>query len=199
MRTYVAGTVCAVLSWESPAWRRRVSSSAPVFCENPGIQCRHESGVRHPEHRDRAGHRERLADHAMRTLFVATACAGVLALSSVSQAAQISSPTIYGTFDQVVAECSVVNGGPTPLPAVTVKIVSEFGETIGPMNCGSNRTLGAGEFCSLIAQIDNSTAYACVATAGSLANFRGALVFHKHVQDDLGILVLHPIRLAPLR
>ena len=135
----------------------------------------------------------------MRTLFVATACAGVLALSGVSQAAQISSPTIYGTFDQVVAECSVVNGGPTTLAAVTVKIVSEFGETIESMNCGSNKMLAAGEFCSLITQIDNSTAYACVATAAALANFRGGLVFHKHVQDNLGILVLHPIRFAPLR
>ena len=135
----------------------------------------------------------------MRTLIIATACAGLLALGGVSQAAQISSPTIYGTFDQVVAECSVVNGGPTTLSAVTVKIVSEFGETIGPMNCGSNKTLGAGEFCSLITQIDNSTAYACVATAAALANFRGGLVFHKHVQDNLGILVLHPIRFAPLR
>ena len=85
----------------------------------------------------------------MKTLIVAAACAGLLALSGLSQAAQISSPTIYGTFDQVVAECSVVN--------------------------------------------------ACVATASSLANFRGGLVFHKHVQDNLGILVLHPIRFAPLR
>ena len=135
----------------------------------------------------------------MRTLIVAMACAGVLALSGVSQAAQIASPTIYGTFDQVMAECSVVNGGPTPLLGVTVKIVSEFGETIGPKNCGSNKTLGAGEFCSLITQIDNSTAYACVATAGSLANFRGGLAVHKQVQDDLGILVFHPIRFAPLR
>jgi hypothetical protein len=88
-------------------------------------------------------------ERAMRTLIGAAAFAGLLALSGVSQAAQIASPTIYGTFDQVVAECSVVN--------------------------------------------------ACVATASSLANFRGGLVFHKHVQDDLGILVLHPIRFAPLR
>jgi hypothetical protein len=135
----------------------------------------------------------------MRNLIVATACAGVLALSGVSQAAQISSPTIYGTFDQVMAECSVVNGGPTPLPGVTVKIVSEFGETIGPMNCGTNKTLAAGEFCSLITQIDNSTAYACVATAGSIANLRGGLVFHKHFLNPGGSLTLHPIRFTPLR
>jgi hypothetical protein len=135
----------------------------------------------------------------MRTLIVVVACAGVLALSGVSQAAQIASPTIYGAFDQVLAECAIVNGGPTPLPAVTIKIVSEFGETIGPMNCCTNKTLGAGEFCSLVTQIDNSTAYACVATAGSLANFRGGLAFHEQVQDNSGILVFHPIRFAPLR
>ena len=133
----------------------------------------------------------------MRTLIVATACAGVLALSGMSQAAQISSPTIYGTFDQVVAECAVVNGGTTPL-AVTVKLVSEFGDTIGPMNCGGMK-LGAGEFCSLFTPIDNSTAYACVATAGSIANLSGGLAFHKQVESDFGILVFHPIRFAPLR
>src|SRR6185295_8864523 len=131
---------------------------------------------------------------AMRTLIVAMACAGVLALSGVSQAAQIASPTIYGSFDQVLAECSVVNGGPTPLASVTIKIVSEFGETIGPMNCGSNKTLGIGEFCSLRTLIDNTTAYACVATAGSITNLRGGLVFHKHFLNPGGSLTLHPIR-----
>ena len=135
----------------------------------------------------------------MRTLIVAMACFSVLALSGVSQAAQIASPTIYGSFDQVLAECSVVNGGPSSLSAVTVKLVSEFGETIGPMNCGTNKTLAAGEFCSLITQIDNSTAYACVATAAALANFRGGLVFHKDFLNEGGSLTFHPIRFAPLR
>ena len=133
----------------------------------------------------------------MRTLLVATAVAGLLALSGVAQAAQIASPTIYGTADQVLAECAVINGGLTPL-AITVKIVSEFGETIGPISCGGP-TLAAGDACSLATLIDNSTAYACVASAASIANLRGGLVFHKHVQDSSGILVLHPIRFAPLR
>ncbi len=132
----------------------------------------------------------------MRALIVAIACAGVLATSGVSLAAQISSPTIYGTFDQVLAECSVWNGG-TAAQAVTVKLVSEFGDTIGPMTCAGG--VGANDFCSLVTQIDNSTAYACVVTAGSVVNMRAGLVFHKHVQDNNGILVLHPIRFAPLR
>ena len=131
----------------------------------------------------------------MRTLMVATACIGLLALGGVSQAAQISSPTIYGTFDQVVAECAVLNGGAPQ--AVTVKLVSEFGDTIGPTNCGGTK-LGAGEFCSLFTPIDNSTAYACVATAGSITTLSGGLVFHKQVQVG-GILVYHPIRFTPLR
>ena len=133
----------------------------------------------------------------MKTLIVAIAYAGVLALGGMSEAAQISSPTIYGTFDQVLAECSVWNGG-TAAQAVTVKLVSESGATIGPVSCGAGG-LGAGEFCSLVTQIDNATAYACVATAGSVVNLRGGLAVHKHLQDSNGILVLHPIRFAPLR
>jgi len=133
----------------------------------------------------------------MRALIVAAASAGVLAWGGVSEAAQIASPTIYGTADQVLAECAIFNNGPTAQP-VTVKIVSEFGETIGPENCGGP-TLAAGDACSLITLIDNSTAYACVATAPGIANVRGGLVFHRHVLDDFGILVLHPIRFAPLR
>ena len=133
----------------------------------------------------------------MRTLLVATAVAGLLALSGAAQAAQIASPTIYGTADQVLAECAIINGGLTPL-TVSVKIVSEFGDTIGPINCGG-QTLAAGDACSLATLIDNSTAYACVASAPAIANLRGGLVFHKHVQDSFGILVLHPIRFAPLR
>ncbi len=121
----------------------------------------------------------------------------MLALSGVSQAAQISSPTIYGTLDQQSAECSVLNGGTTP-QAVTVKLVSEFGDTIGPMNCGGAR-LDAGEFCSLFTPIDNSTSYACVVTAGSVANLRGGLVLHRRVLDDFGLFNFQAIRFAPLR
>ncbi|PWU22169.1 MAG: hypothetical protein C5B48_10540 [Candidatus Rokuibacteriota bacterium] len=103
----------------------------------------------------------------------------------------------YGTLDQVLAECAVVNGG-TAAQAVKVKLVSEFGETIGPLDCGGN-TLGAGQFCSLVTLVDNTTAYACIVTAGTVANLRGGLVFHRNVVDNSGILVFHPIRFAPLR
>jgi hypothetical protein len=133
----------------------------------------------------------------MRTLIAAIACAAMLVWSGVSQAAQLASPTIYGTADQFLAECAIINGG-THSQAVTVKIISEFGETIGPESCGGP-TLAAGDACSISLIIDNLTAYACVASAGSVANLRGGLVFHRHVVDGSGILVLHPIRFAPLR
>lgn len=133
----------------------------------------------------------------MKTLILAAACAGMLALSSASQAAQISSPMIYGTFDQVLAECAIFNGG-NAAQTITVKLVSEFGDVIGPISCGGAK-LAVGDACSLASLIDNTTAYACVATAGSIASLSGGLVFHKHVQDQFGVLVLHPIRFAPLR
>ena len=133
----------------------------------------------------------------MRTFIAAVVSFGLLAWGGAARAAQLSSPTIYGTFDQVLAECAIINGGPTAL-AVTVKLVSEFGDTIGPENCGGAR-LGAGEACSLRTLIDNSTAYACVATAASVTNLRGGLVFHRQVQDQFGVLVFHPIRFAPMR
>lgn len=133
----------------------------------------------------------------MKTHIVAMACAAMLVLSGAAQAGQLSSPMIYGTIDQVLAECAIFNGGTAP-QTITIKLVSEFGDVIGPMICGGDK-LAAGDACSLSTLIDNTTAYACVATAGSIANLSGGLVFHKHVQDPFGVIVLHPIRFAPLR
>src|SRR5262245_53222332 len=133
----------------------------------------------------------------MKALIAAIACSGVLAFTVASQAAQLSSPTIYGTFEQVLAECAILNGGSTA-QAVSVKLVSEFGDTIGPVSCGGAK-LAAGQACSLQTFIDNATAYACVATAASVVNLRGGLVFHQQVVDSAGVLVFHPIRFAPLR
>ncbi len=47
----------------------------------------------------------------MRTLIVVAACASLLALSGVSDAAQIASPSIFGSIEQFKAECSVVERG----------------------------------------------------------------------------------------
>jgi hypothetical protein len=78
--------------------------------------------------------------------------------------AQLSSPTIYGTFEQILAQCSITNGG-TGAQAVSVKLVYEFGDAIRPLACGGPK-LGIGQFCSLVTEIDNSTAYA---TDGEIA------------------------------
>src|SRR5262245_48978603 len=90
---------------------------------------------------------------AMRTLIAAIACAAALAWGGVSQAAQLASPTIYGNAEQFLAECAIINGGTGP-QAVNVKIISEFGDTVGSESCGGP-TLAAGDACSLSLAIDN--------------------------------------------
>ena len=133
----------------------------------------------------------------MRTLIVATACAAVLALSSMSQAAQISTAMTFGTGNQDKAHCLVLNGGTSPL-AVTVKLLNEYGGTEATDNCGG--PLGAGQFCALRRSIDNAGAYACIATAGSTTNLRGALVLEEALLDPIwGTTFLRPVRSAPMR
>ena len=108
----------------------------------------------------------------------------------------LSSPTIYGTFDQVVAECAVFNGGISPL-AVTVNSRLRIGETIGPLNCDAPSSAPASSARSSRSSTTRRPMH--VATAESIANLSGGLVFHKEVVDPSGILVFHPIRFAPLR
>jgi hypothetical protein len=132
----------------------------------------------------------------MRTLVVTMACAAVLALSGASQAAQIASPTIFGTGTQDKAHCVVLNGGTTPL-TVTLKILNEFGGTEATDNCGG--PLGAGQFCARRIAIDNAGAYACIATTRSTANLRGALALEEELPNPSGGTFLRPIRSAPMR
>jgi hypothetical protein len=143
----------------------------------------------------------------MRTLILATVCAGVLALSGMSEAAQISSASIFGGHFQTRAECVVLNFGTTPIPAATVKILNDNGQTAATSNCDG--ALDAGEFCSVVAAITNQNplasihnmnSYSCVATAPSTGNLRGALVIYEEVYDyDWGIYNWHPMRSAPLQ
>ena len=134
----------------------------------------------------------------MKTFIVSTICASVLALAGVSQAGQISSPTIFGSGDAVAAECVVYNGG-TNAVAMTVKIIDDFAQTIKTSNCGG--PVGAGQFCSVFTPIDGAEAHACiVATPGSSTNLRGALVHFKRVgPDDFDLFHFHAIRSAALR
>src|SRR5262245_40195652 len=134
---------------------------------------------------------------SMKALVAATACAGVLALSSWSQAAQMSSPTIFGSGTQDRADCVVLNGGTTAL-AVTVTLLSEYGVTVGTSTC--DEPVGAGQFCALSRPIDSAGAYACIVTAPSVTNLRGALVLGEEVYDPIfGFTILRAIRSAPLR
>ena len=123
-------------------------------------------------------------------------CAGVLAWSGTSQAAQISSPTIFGNVDQARAECVVIKGGTTVL-VVTLKIVDEAGATKTTSNC--NGSLAAGDFCALIMPVGFVGSFACAATAGAITNLRGALVLEDEVLDSFGLLQFRAIRSESLR
>jgi hypothetical protein len=142
----------------------------------------------------------------MRTLILATVCASVLVFSGMSEAAQISSPSIFGGHFQTRAECAVLNFGTRPV-AATVKILNDNGQTAATTNCDGS--LDAGEFCSVVAAITsqnplasmhNMNSYSCVATAPSTGSLRGALVIYEEVYDyDWGIYNLQPMRSAPLQ
>ena len=133
----------------------------------------------------------------MRTLLIAVVCAGVLAHSGISYAAQtISTSMIFADVGQARAECVVINGGTTALP-VTLKIIDTGGATKTTSNCDG--TLAAGDFCALIMPIPFLGSFACTATAGSTANLRGALVLEDEVVDSFGLLQFRAVRSESLR
>jgi hypothetical protein len=89
----------------------------------------------------------------------------------------------------------VLNGGTTTL-TVTVKILDESGGVVRTSNCGS---IAPNDFCSVASGISFGVAYACIATAGSVANLRGAMVIEESVPDGFGGSYERPFRSAPLR
>jgi hypothetical protein len=134
-----------------------------------------------------------------KTLIVAMAFAGMMALGGLARAARmIATPDIHGNFLQDFAECVVLNSGPRPL-SVTVEILDNFGGTRATTDCSG--PLGAGQFCSVGAVINNNDpdASACIATAPSTTNLRGTLVLYEHDLDKFGVSNLRPIRSAPLQ
>jgi hypothetical protein len=138
-----------------------------------------------------------LQEDAMRTLIIVAACAGLLALSGASEAAQIASSSIFGSIEQFQAECSIVNAG-TSAQSVTIKIFDDFGTQFGMQTCDG--PLGGGGFCSLVVNIENAEAYACVVTAGSTANLRGSLVLYRRLFDPVfEVFYSDPLRSVPLR
>src|SRR5215471_11074940 len=126
----------------------------------------------------------------MKTLVVAAAIAGVMAASGVSQAGQMVSPMIFGSGEQVGAECAVLNGGTAAIP-VTIKIIDDFGSTVSTSNCG---LVTPGDFCSHFSPIDNAEAHACIVTSvASVQNLRGSLLVSKQIIDDFGLRQLQLI------
>lgn len=132
----------------------------------------------------------------MRTLIVALATTGVLALSGVSQAGQLSSPMIFGNVPQARAECVVVNGGTSPV-SMTLAIIDELGAVKTSSACGG--PVAAGDFCALIMPIPFVGPFACTATAGQTTNLRGALVLEDKVLDSFGLFQFRAIRSEPLQ
>src|SRR5262247_2449931 len=136
------------------------------------------------------------AGSAVRALVGLTACLLALAQSNVGHAAEIASAAIFGSDYQSQAECVVLNGGTGSLN-VTVKILIESGEARKTYNCGG--PVDAGEFCAATAVIARGKAYACVATAASVAALRGALVIQELTPDGSGGFYWRAIRSSPLR
>jgi len=131
----------------------------------------------------------------MKTIIALIACSCVVGMANLSGAAQIASPTIFGSSTQTAAECVVVNGGTTNL-AVTVEILDKSGAVLRSSNCDGS--LAPGQFCSA-GGIINAVLASCIATAVSVANLRGALTIEEPVPDGSGGTYPSPIRSSPLR
>jgi hypothetical protein len=131
----------------------------------------------------------------MRPIIALIACGCILGMAGLSGAAQISSPTIFGSGTQTAAECVVVNGGTSNL-AVTVEILDKSGVVLRSSNCDGS--LAPGQFCSA-GGIINAVLAACIATAASVTNLRGALTIEEPAPDGFGGTYPSPVRSAPLR
>jgi hypothetical protein len=132
----------------------------------------------------------------MRSLGLLSALALVLLVTPLAHAAEIASPSIYGSSEQDSAECTIHNAG-TGKVTVTIRVFDEAGESPAPPKTCTAMLPGA--FCGRIFPITPSMAYACTATAGSIGNLRGALIIREHVPDGFGGTRTFAIRSAPLR
>ena len=59
--------------------------------------------------------------------------------------------------------------------------------------------LPPGDFCAVATGISSGVAYACIATAGSIGNLRGAMTIEETAPDGFGGSYQRPIRSAPLQ
>jgi hypothetical protein len=131
----------------------------------------------------------------MRIVIAMIAFVGLPGMSGLAGAAQISSPSIFGGSTQNLAQCVILNGGTTSLTAA-VQILDESGNAVKTSNCG---TMAPNDFCSAATGISFGGSYSCIATAGSVANLRGAMVIKEPVSDGFGGTNERPFRSAPLR
>ena len=127
----------------------------------------------------------------VKTLTAFAAC--MFGFAGVCNAAQIASPTIFGSSSQKVALCTVYNGGSTA-QNVNIHLFDSQGNVLtgvnGFANCGGPLLPGA--FCE-IAKIGISTidAYACTATASSVVHLRGSIILQDGSDSSLRSAPLH--------
>src|SRR3954452_8790515 len=128
---------------------------------------------------------------AVKSLIAFAAC--MFGFAGACDAAQIASPTVFGSSSQKVALCIIYNGGSTP-QNVNVRLFDSQGTVLtgvnGSANCGG--ALLPGAFCEIakigISPIDG---YACTATASSVVHMRGDIILQDGFDSSL--------RSAPLR
>jgi hypothetical protein len=130
----------------------------------------------------------------MRTrVFIAT-FAAVLGLSAAAHAATISSPAIFGSHGQNHAYCVVLNTSNSSV-SVTLRILYES----GAVKTQGTQTIAPGQFIVAVAAIEHGVAFACSATAGTVAGLSGALTITDEVPDGFGGSLRRAIRTSPLR
>lgn len=116
---------------------------------------------------------------------------GVLGFAGMCHAGQIASPALYASFAQQVALCIIYNGGSTA-QTVSAQLFDETGAPLTGVHTSCGGPLAAGEFCSIAKiGISNDSAYACSATAASVAHLRGSIILQDGSDTSL--------RSAPLR
>jgi hypothetical protein len=129
----------------------------------------------------------------MKTFFTLTVAAWLLGIAGLSHAGQIASPTIFGAYEQDIAECIVRNVG-TSEATVQLDIFDESGNALTPSHQNCNVPIQPGEYCFKRAPISFGVAYACAATSGSAKSLRGTLV----LIDEVDVYEF-PLRSAELR
>ena len=97
---------------------------------------------------------------------------------------------------QELAECIVLNAGTKPVVVSSVKIVDDTGQTRSSETCSGS--LGAGEFCQIVAHIDFNNSFACIVTAPATTTLRASIVLDEFAFDAFFVKNVRPMTSAPL-